>query len=687
MPRVHHGYRGDIDGLRAIAVVPVVLFHAGVGCPGGFTGVDVFFVISGFLITSLIAAEIDAGKFSIAGFYERRIRRIFPALFVVLAASAVAAWCLFLPPEFMLFGKSLALTAVFTSNIGFWSEAGYFDTIAQFKPLLHTWSLGVEEQFYIVFPLLLASLSKRMPGRRVAVVAGLTAVSFAASLWWVAKAPAGAFYLLPPRFWELGIGSLLALVPGLSARTPAQGLLMTAAGIALMAAAVFGLSESMAFPGAAALLPCVGAGLAIAGGAQANLLSKLLAMRPFTFIGLLSYSLYLWHWPVIVFTQYRLGHLLTGVEASGVITLSLLAAYLSWRFVEQPVRRRLVMATRPALFRAGAVAMGVAVAAGFAIPAADGVPSRLPAEVLAFYQAKADVNEYGDAKCFEDHAAAIGSATAMHSTSLCSMGAPRAGAAAFLVWGDSHAAAMAPAIATAAQGPGKHGVFVGRGGCLPLIGYDANNSNTARRAACRARNNAVVDMVARERIPLVFLVGRWPREVLGAENGKEGPFYDPAAPYETHDRSRAVAAGLNATLASLGARGARVVLVMDVPEPGYDVPVALARAALRKTPVNVNPSRAAVELRQKLARNVLTGAAKKWHVQFVDPTSAFCDASSCAVEVHGVPRYVDADHITRTMSVSLARLFEACFGATSARTLVQPSARRDGASRAEHRRI
>lgn len=281
-------------------------FHAHLGAPGGFVGVDVFFVISGFLITTLIAEEISNDGFSLVGFYDRRIRRIFPALFVVLLLTVLAGYLLFMPPEFTLVGRSAIATALFYSNMQFWNEAGYFDAVADLKPLLHTWSLAVEEQFYIVFPFLLILIEKWYPRRRLTILAGILAVSFLLSLWWVHHHPIDAFFLMPARLWELGIGAVLALIDvhgaeyGRLSRAPSSRLAvaMGLTGLAMIAIAVFALSERTPFPGAAALLPCIGTALVILAGKTRNPVSAILEIKPLVFIGLISYSLYLWHWAI-----------------------------------------------------------------------------------------------------------------------------------------------------------------------------------------------------------------------------------------------------------------------------------------------------------------------------------------------------------------------------------------------------
>lgn len=655
-------YRPDIDGLRAVAVLSVLFFHAGLGAPGGFVGVDVFFVISGFVITRMLEADIRERRFSVVRFYERRIRRLFPAFFVMVAVTTLAAALLFMPPEFALFGRSLALAALFSSNIGFWSEAGYFDTDARFKPLLHTWSLGIEEQFYLLFPLLLLGLYRLAPRRRLPALALLVVASFGLGVRWVAQAPETAFYLLPARAWELGLGSLLALAPGLVIRRPAVATGVALAGLLLIAAAVFGLSERTPFPGLAALLPCLGTALLIGAGATRNGISRALSWSAAVRVGQVSYSLYLWHWPVIVFAQQRVGRDLTAGEGLAAIAVSFALAAVSWRYVEQPIRHGSRLPTRRSVFGAAAMVTAATAVVGAVILRFDGLPDRLPARVLAALAPQQDRSPFFSATCFSDNRTLAAGRPVAGPDMGCAIGDRGAPAPSFAVWGDSHAAAMAPGIDAAASAAGQGGLFLGRGGCPPLIDYDNTSDKAARRVACREHNAAALRMVEERGIALVFLVARWPREVLGGEYGNEGPFYDPAVPVRVTDRSVPVAAALDATLASLRAPGRRVVLVMDVPEPGYDVPLALARAALHGTDVRVNPSRAAVEARQSLTRDLFQSIAARHGSRIVDPLSAFCDAATCRVEQGGVSRYTDADHLTRRAARDLAPLFDPLFG-------------------------
>lgn len=379
-------YRPDIDGLRALAVIAVILYH---GFPaavrGGFVGVDVFFVISGFLISANILRRIDAGRFSFVDFYRRRIRRIFPALLLVLAASLGYGFVILLPDELALLGRDALGGAGFVSNLLLWHEAGYFDRSAIYKPLLHLWSLGVEEQFYIVWPLVLFLLYRRRRGSPAALVsAGL--LSFVFSIAIARNAPTDDFYNPLTRLWELDAGAILAFV---SLRRDGEAAwrnqrvmrcrladIISVAGLALVVLASFAIDRYMAFPGWLAPLPVAGALAIIAAGQEAFINRTILARRFAVFVGLISYPLYLWHWPLLSYA-YILSHgrPLKPLLVLGLILIAGVLAWATWRFVERPFRFGMVP-SRSAI--ALASLMGVAGVSGLTVWKAGGFPGRFP---------------------------------------------------------------------------------------------------------------------------------------------------------------------------------------------------------------------------------------------------------------------------------------------------------------------
>jgi len=403
-------YRADIDGLRAVAVLLVFAYHLGTArVRGGFVGVDVFFVISGYLIGSIILSEIDSGKFSLLSFYERRVRRILPALFVALAVCAVLAYKFFLPAELDEFAKSFLAATFSFSNVFFYHQAGYFEGPAAMKPLLHTWSLAVEEQFYIFLPLLLLAVRRYSLAVRRNMVMAVTICSFIISAWGAFKNPDATFYLAHTRAWELLLGTLLALdfIPHFSGRSWRN--FLSAAGLTMILASAVLYEKTTPFPGLAAAVPCFGAALIIAAGRDgSSFVGTALSLRPVVFIGMISYSLYLWHWPLIVF-QGASGILGQGLPPKAtklvVLGISFAVATLSWRFVEQPFRESRKRLPRPRLFQIASVSAAALAVFGLSAIVTRGFPSRYSTQAvrIASFLENADATteaQYRVGSCF-----------------------------------------------------------------------------------------------------------------------------------------------------------------------------------------------------------------------------------------------------------------------------------------------
>ncbi len=626
-------YRPEIDGLRALAILPVVLFHYRVPhFDGGFVGVDVFFVISGYLITSLIAGEMNEGRFSIVQFYERRIRRIFPALFAMLAVATVAAFLLLFPADLVRYARSLFATAGFASNFEFWQESGYFDVASNQKPLLHLWSIAVEEQFYLLFPAFLLVLGRRA---RSAGIFVLFIFSFGLSLWGVGHDKDAAFYLLPARAWELMLGAILAFgaVP-----LPHNGVwreCTAATGLLLIAAATFGLDSDMPFPGALALLPCLGAALVIYGTeGGSSVVGRVLSVRPLVFVGLISYSLYLWHWPLYVFSRYVLFRDLSPVETAVLIAVSFALAVFSWQFVERPFRRPIA---RVRLFPAGAAAMAVTFGAAAFAASTDGLPQRLPVRLQRIL-AEEDDHEPRIDRCFPMTA---------HDVEMgrpCKIGA--AGVApSFLLWGDSHADAIVPPIDQVAKQAGRSGLLAGGASCVPLIGV------TTPVRTCRPFNEAVVKLALSANITDVILEARWAKYADGATYGDEPRGHvvlrddalKGAAPPDNH---AVFARGLERTIRMLVRAGKKVVLVASVPEVGWPVPAVLARRALAHDATKLNVSLEDFMQRQSFVLATFARMHRLYGVLVIYPNEVLCTKANCAVSLNGIPLYRDGHHLS-----------------------------------------
>lgn len=474
-------YRGEIDGLRAIAVGPVILFHAGFSAfSGGFVGVDVFFVISGYLITTIIADEIAKGSFSVARFYERRARRILPALFVVILTCIPFAWWLMDPFEMKEFGQSIFGTTTFSSNIYFLMKTGYFDTASEVKPLLHTWSLAVEEQFYILFPLLLMVLWRFGQRAVVWAIVAVALFSFILAEQLVRTAPSATFFLLHSRAWELCIGALVAFylrkADGADLPLPlaqAGGLL----GLGMILLPVWLYDAATPFPGMAALPPALGTALVILAAQKGTIAHRLLNAPIFVGLGLISYSAYLWHQPILAFARVYMLAELSPPLALGGIVLSISLAAATKRFVEDPFRHRLLK-NRRAVVLGLAAAVSVAFAGfGAFVHLRNGLPERSPLGLML-------AQNYGLSS------ACSGAAL---DEPLCQSGAK----ATTLLWGDSLAMHLARAVAATNGGV----VQATLSGCPPILGY----TGAARKAAisCEDFNATLMQALAANNMPQI----------------------------------------------------------------------------------------------------------------------------------------------------------------------------------------
>lgn len=626
-------YRPDVDGLRAVSVVSVLLFHIGVSfVPGGFVGVDVFFVISGFLITSIIARETDENDFSILRFYERRIRRIYPALLTVLFATAIAAHIIMMPREFREFGRTLVWTPLFASNFLFMGPVGYFEPSSEVKPLLHTWSLGVEEQFYLIFPLLLIA-ARRFAISRVALVAAIVVASLAASIVsGLYKAP-NAYFLLPTRFWELGFGAMLAIRP-VAIASPAlrQGL-----GAVGLGAIVFGclwINESMPFPGWVALIPVGGACLVLM--ARGSLANRLLETAPFVFIGRISYPMYLWHWPLVVFTQAYMFHPLTPLEGGFVFAATVALSWVTMVVLETPIRARVWLQSRRAVFTAAAIASLPLIVYGIVVYNTKGMPGRLDARELAILKVNGKVPGNDDwcptTKLLD-----------ADITSDCILG-DKTKPPSFAILGDNHAWMVSHAVHDLALEKGISGLYYGHIGCPPLRGIDRYNN------PCAPMLDNALKRIRELDVANVVLMSRWAIFVDGHDYGRhpwtlnyllEGERLIPES-----ERFATVRRTLGETIRAL--EGRRVTIVFSFPEMKFPVPTAVAAASHLGRPVPMGPTVAEYERRQKPVRELMTGLlADHPHLRLLEPAEQLCRSGRCEVAVGDTPLFFDEDHLSR----------------------------------------
>ena len=627
-------YRADIDGLRGIAVIAVVLFHLHVGLPGGYTGVDVFFVISGFLITRLILQAQADDRFSLKQFWMRRVRRLAPAAMVVLLISLIAAAWLMYPRDFYYFTKSTIAQVALASNIHFANYLDYFAGPAERHPLLHTWSLAVEEQFYLLFPLLLVAARGFRRWQLGTLLATIAVGSFILSTVKVHTAPINAFFLLPSRAWELMVGALLVFAPAAN-KNQSRWLWesLSIAGLMGVAYAMVTFTNTTRFPGPTALIPCLATAAVIYANTQHRTAAyRLLAWRPLVGVGLISYSLYLWHWPILSFSHYVLGESLPWQVATLCGAASVACGYLSWRYVETPFRQRKVVADNQVLLRWAVACSLLVVGVSVSSLVTRGIPSRWGADA-----AKALANSSNNMKRFrrglaehvqQDKLPAIGDTSEDKSPSV-------------LVWGDSHAGAAGHICDELAKQHGIRGYVACRGGCIPLL----NTWREGRKEEVVPWNDAVLDFVQRKKIQNVILVSRWSANILVRPNGLKDVLLKDAksAEHTSRDSQRVVREGLERTVAALRAAGAKVWILKQTPDQPGD-PLRLMIRARRKG----EPARGiSLADHRQHEQHIYEIFDSLEHVNFIDPTQhCFTEDGLSLVGSTDCSYYSDPSHLS-----------------------------------------
>jgi peptidoglycan/LPS O-acetylase OafA/YrhL len=650
-------YRAEIDGLRALAVVPVILFHAGFEpFSGGYIGVDIFFVISGYLITRLISEEIVRGQFSIATFYERRARRILPALFLVCLVSMPIGWRLLLPDEFSDLGRSVVAVTAFASNFHFWLQGDYFAAPAESWILHHTWSLAVEEQFYILFPLLLVGLS-RVGRRRTFIVvllgslASLTLAEFGARI-----DPSANFYLMPTRAWELGAGALLALgAPRLEVGVAPFKHWIAAIGLAAIAISMLSFGPTTRHPGLITLAPVLGTAALIVAATPETLIGRWLSSGILVGIGLISYSAYLWHQPLFAFARIYVG-VPSAAQYLALIAVTFLLARLTWRFVERPFRDRqwfIRERVLPLSIASSAVLLMIGIASG----RAEHDSSRLDEERRFVAHWTRDRNPLYRACIFRPADGRTLADACIHNSS---------GNTKVAIVGDSHAAVIANQLARALAEAARPLIELTHVACPPAKGLVIA---TAKGKGCPEFNEAVGERIGREDIDTVIMLARWSQYVVATpfDNGEgvvtswtavASPVNADREVLADHERMKLVAGAYAEAVKALLRDGKRVVVVYPVPEVGWETPREMARRAR----VTLGEKRI-VSTRYDIfrSRNLSTYAAldaipESPNLIRVRPGELLCNTvlhDRCVAEMAGKPIYWDDSHLNESVGAKM----------------------------------
>lgn len=641
-PESSRTYRPDIDGLRAIAVLLVLIFHFRLvpGVTGGFTGVDVFFVISGFLITSIIRTALAESTFELREFYFARVRRLAPALVATLAITAIAGAFLLFPADLQELTNQILASQAYVANVYYWRSVNYFGLSSDDVLLLHTWSLAVEEQFYLFYPLLLIGLTRLASRRFWVAIALLALASFALNVILVRAKPEADFYLLPTRAWELLIGAIATQFDKI---TTNRRLLNASAllGLGLIALGTTVYRSSMAFPGFFALLPTLGAALLLGSGSNAPTLAhRMLSVRSLRYVGKISYPLYLVHWPIIVFFRFATGNPSPWPLRLAMFMASFALASTIYHFVEIPVRHRRLLATSKRLLTTYGIALAGSAALFMISSATQGWPQRFPRESVRLAGFKSDRSE-PLSQC--EYAGRAPSAF----TNPCRIGKADA-TPEWLVFGDSHAWASHDAFDQWLAKEGRAGIFVFRHSCMPvsdlhLLGDDGQ---------CRDFNDKAMAFIHDQpAIRSVLLVSTWRQPAEQRISTDEHLKLDKGAALKLF-RDR-----FAATVARIHEMGRRVYIWEPVPGARDNVPATLARAKLHGTPVAIDFSKAEYLRDFAYFFDEVRRNARSIDGTFA-PADVLCPAASCVSQLNGEPIYFDNSHLARSAAGLIVGMLE-----------------------------
>lgn len=635
-------YRPDVDGLRAVAIIAVLAFHAFPSLlPGGFAGVDVFFVISGFLISRIIFKGLSDGSFSFFNFYLHRINRIFPALILVLLTCYVLGWCALLPDEFKQLGRHMAAGAGFVVNFVLLNEAGYFDTVSDLKPLLHLWSLAIEEQFYFLYPFFVWFVW-RFKREFFWPLVVLAVISFGINIVSVTQSPVLAYFSPQTRFWELLAGGVLAVVcmEENAASQDVKKFRDSASmfGLLLILGSFFLLDKSSSFPGWWALMPVLGACLLIWAGPSAFVNRKLLSIRGMVFVGLISYPLYLWHWPVLSFLHITESVAPSYALVASAVVLCLLLAWLTYRMVELPLRQHVTTPFKAPVLTIFLFLIGFV---GYNAFERDGLAFR--------FKTAASNDDLLDARnrCFDNYP----QLKVLSHCSVTSYADPE-----IALIGDSHSDHLFPGLSAYS---GIHLVNFGHHTCPPFYNAERRRKDIVD-GGCKLEMGLALSTAEKAPfIKTVILSTMGPYYMYGdRKGGGPGVSVKLSGHEEVHDGVQIFNLGLREALQRLTSAGKRVVLMTDVPELGFDARECLGRPLSitnRVKDICAVP-RLEHELRTREYRQIMTAAAKDFPgVVLFDTEKFFCDDKWCWAKINGELLYRDGDHLTREGSNLVAR--------------------------------
>lgn len=632
-------YRQDIDGLRALAVLPVLFFHGGFEFfKGGYVGVDIFFVISGFLITSIILKESKTQTFSLLNFYERRARRILPALFFVMLVCIPFSWFWLPPSDLESFGGSLISTSTFWSNVFFWKESGYFGVISELKPLLHTWSLAVEEQYYVLFPIFMI-IFWRFGIRFITLfLLGVFLFSLSLAEFGSNNYPEASFYLLPTRGWELLIGVFLAIY--LEEKTQIRSLYinqtLSILGICMIFGSIIIFDDSTPFPGLYALLPTVATALLILCSVPGTIVYSILCNRILVSTGLMSYSIYLWHQPILSFARHRSIDHLSDFELVALLLFSILMGYVSWKWIERPFRNRKVT-SRGFIFSFAIFGIISLSLIGYIFKNGNGYSERVHfSEELtkSFERPKFE-------QCFDFSFDGISLENHLEKDWFCNLGVRKDSTDA-LFFGDSHSLSFRDTVEEISHKAGLKIVYAGLSACLPF-----QDVYMELRGNCNLLNQMILKLIEEYNIKKVILSARWSHYLTGTYYGEDGFLISEKreGPYLVENRKNVFEKSLQITINKLKKLNVEIHILGQPPTQYFDAESIYFKQAksfgnLSSFSVKRKDFEKLTKMQDKLF------SEQDANIHYYNLVNTFCDKKVCRVGTKDLSFYFDDDHLS-----------------------------------------
>ena len=653
-------YRPEIDGLRALAVLPVIFFHTGSNIfSGGFIGVDIFFVISGYLITSIILQDLEQDKFTIRHFYERRTRRILPALFFVMFCCLPFAWYWMTPTQLKDFGQSLFSISVFSSNILFFLQSGYFEHAAELKPLLHTWSLAVEEQYYLIFPILIMLIWRIDTNAIKFILSLLFIISILSAEWGWRHNESANFYLLPMRMWELLAGSLLGLFLHNNQRPIYAAQILSIIGFLALIASLILFNKNVSHPSLITLIPVIATVLIIYAARNETYVGRFLSSKYLVEIGLLSYSAYLWHYPLFAFARIKSKEYIGASTYTVLILATLFLAWLTYKYIETPFRDKNKIKLKYVI-SLSLISSLLFIGLGLVFYAQNGFSERFGAKEQTIFIQQQSIHQPFLINCSKN-------TTVKNDDYLlktCALGAKNQFNIEYIVWGDSHAASLAYGIDNELKRINKSGLLISTFGCPPVTGV-TRADNAKMRPKCHTFSQRASSLIHKLNPKYIIISTRWALHLQGKRfNNSEGGI-EPGEKVQVKGvQTNGLMYDINVKETylkyyqelseELKEQGTKLIFITQVPEAGWNVPER-SLFELKSTKENIKTLKSVYDTRNQQTYELFDALQNKENITILDPSELFCDDEFCHHTQDLIPYYSDDDHLSFLGSKKIAK--------------------------------